>query len=195
MKKILLIIAGIILFLFISVNVTSALSPKLAEAILGLPFGDQILLIAQKVDEQEAKLDEQTSRVNELEQQLEAEKAKNATLEAELTQTKESNEMKFNQQQACIKASELSQIPTNIKLRTAGESGGNGCGPSNTKFIPSSTEGALNYLQGWMQHYKDTGSQTWQHSPDVCLYDAQNALPILEQRFADYQKQKDLCGN
>ena len=105
------------------------------------------------------------------------------------------NEAALSKQQACTKANELSQIPAGIVLRTAGESGGNGCGPSNTGFIPSSTQDALAYIQGFLKHYKDTGMESWQHNPDVCLYDAQNALPTLETRFADYQKYKKLCGS
>lgn len=105
------------------------------------------------------------------------------------------NEVALSKQQACTKANEFSQIPAGIVLRTAGESGGNGCGPSNTGFIPSSTQDALTYIQGFLKHYKDTGTESWQHNPDVCLYDAKNALPTLEIRFTDYQKYKQLCGS
>lgn len=202
MKKNLLIIGGTILTFFVLVNIAAATSSKIADAILGLPYGDQILLVAQRVDENTAKIDENTSKTQQLEQdlnaakqQLEEEKAKNATLETKLVQTNESNQIKFDKQQACAKANELSQIPEGIFLRTDGESGGNGCGPSRVGFLSSSTKEVLDYLHGLIKHYQDTGLWIWQHSPEVCKYDTEKAIPILEKRVSDYQNYKTQCGS
>lgn len=93
MNKLLISVVGIILFLFISVNIISALSPSITEAIQGLPFGDQLTLLAQRVDENTAKIDENTTKTQQLEQdlnttnqELEAEKAKNISNQAQVAQ-------------------------------------------------------------------------------------------------------------
>lgn len=105
-----------------------------------------------------------------------------------LKQASEKNE-------ACTKANELSQIPGDISLRADGESGGNGCSSSRVGYLPSSTQGVLDYLHGLILHFQEKNSWTWLHSPEVCKYDTEKAIPILEQRLTEYQKQKALCGN
>lgn len=105
-----------------------------------------------------------------------------------LKQTSEKNE-------ACTKANELSQIPGDISLRADGESGGNGCSSSRVGYLPSSTQSVLDYLRGLIVHYQEKNSWTWLHSPEVCKYDTEKAIPVLEQRFTDYQKYKNLCEN
>lgn len=106
--------------------------------------------------------------------------------QAKLEEQLSESQKELEKQQACDKANELSQIPGDMVFRASD------CINTYGK-IPSSTQGALEYLRGFLDNYNRTGSPYWQHNPDVCLKDAQDYLPVLEKRYEEYQKYRNLC--
>jgi|GEM_PF-5926798 len=122
--------------------------------------------------------------ISDLEKQIQ----KNKTEQEKATSE---SQAELSKQQACTKANELSQIPTDMTFRTTGSA--DSCGISNFSHIPSSTQGALEYLNGYLQNYRETKSIYWHHNPDVCLQDAGSHQPVLEARYEEYLKYKKLC--
>lgn len=103
MKKILLIIGGTVLTFFVLVNVASALSTTIEDAIRGLPLGDQVLLIAKKTDELDTKNKELEKELQKTKQELENTKNQLATTEAKLDSQNESLSALKAQNQATTK--------------------------------------------------------------------------------------------
>lgn len=144
-------------------------------------------LLAKVVD-----LEDKIAKKNETIQSL---RSQLVALESEVTRGQtalegklESSKKELEKQDACNKANELSQIPSDMVFRATG---------CNVAYrydrIPSSTQGALEYVRGFLDNYQKTGSPYWTHNPDVCVDDAQSHLPILEDRHENYLEYKEIC--
>lgn len=198
MKRYLLIGAGIIVLLFVSANITSALSPSLAEAIQGLPFGDQLSLMAQKVDDNTAKIDSNTSKTQQLEQeltttkqQLEAEKAKNTSNETQIQQTAIKVE-ETKKENTCTKSDQLAQgLPTGMPVTYA-------YNPSNNSI--------KDYLDFYKQQAQETYDKNlpadtkfgnWKNSDgtEATVAEIKGAITFLENKYNEYLSLKSQCGS
>lgn len=166
----------------------SQVASQSAELTLMKEIVNNLSQKTSNLNETISNLSQETSRSKEdaekLDKELQDSKAK---LEKEAAENRE----KLEKQEACNKANELSQIPGDMVFRNSGSQ--EGCGPSNFSHIPSSTEGALEYIQGFLQNYRNTGSYYWRHNPDICLQDAGNNHPILEERYNKYLYYKKIC--
>ena len=194
MKKILLAAAGVIFFLFVSVNVASALSPSIAEAIQGLPFGDQLSLLAQKVDEQEGKIEQQDNQIQDLQQELEAEKTKNATLEGQIVSTNQKIE-ETKQKVDCSKVEELANgLPSGMPA----------------KYIHSPVGGKDAPIENFIEYYKQWSDEiiargpsdadragNWE-KPDgsgATVAEMKTAVSYLQNKYNEYLALKQTCGH
>lgn len=100
---------------------------------------------------------------------------------------------KLSKQESCNKMNEYSQLSSDLKFRTHGESGGNNCSTAYASHISSNTENAYDYIDEWYKNYKSTGSEILRHSPDVCLYDVERLMSKLKERRDKYREYKSKC--
>lgn len=107
----------------------------------------------------------------------------------------EKGEQQSVAQDNCIKMNGLKMLRSDIVIRTSGESGGNGCGPSEaTNSITREIEQTYNYVKGWRENYENTGMEVWKHSPDVCKYDVERYWGEIEKQYNEYMRYKSLCN-
>lgn len=114
---------------------------------------------------------------------------------ANLQQSVDSQKQDTATQNNCIKMNELRQLDSSIVLRTAGESGGNGCGPTEaTKMITREIEQTYTYVKGYKENYAKTGMTTWRHNPDLCLYDVNKYWDSIQAQYNEYNRYRGLCS-
>lgn len=95
--------------------------------------------------------------------------------------------------QVCQKADELSRLPSDIVIRQGG-GGDNGCNSISASWVPNTTKGTLDYINGFLDNYRKTGSPYWKHNSDVCINDAEKYQSILQSRYNEYLKIQSQCN-
>lgn len=151
--------------------------------------------LVAKIKDLEAELTSKNEAISSLNSNLRQLGESGSALEGELKEGQakleeqlSKNQKELERQQACNKANELSQIPADMVFRSTG------CDVAyRYDRIPSSTQGVFEYVRGFLDNYRKTGSSYWQHNPDICVEDAQKYLPVLENRYEEYQKYKGAC--
>ena len=94
-----------------------------------------------------------------------------------------------SKEQACRKAQELKRAPQETKIAEYNSVNQ----PVMASWAPDDTDLLLNYLNGYMENYRNTGKHAYTHIPDYIPDTAQQYIPILEARWAEYLIQQEIC--
>ena len=157
---------------------------------------EELKNITSKIEGIQKQISDYQSQVEGYKKQLASKDAEISSLKKDLS-SKESNLDKLgsslSKQESCNKMNEYSQLSSELKFRTNGESGGNGCSTAYTSNISSNTENAFEYIDAYYENYKNTGSVQYKFSPDVCLYDVERLFSKLKDRRDKYREYKKKC--
>lgn len=94
---------------------------------------------------------------------------------------------------------EYSKLSSDLKFRYGGAVEGEDtlgrCTLTISSQVGSNTENAHEYVSGWYENYKNTGSIYYKHNPDICLDDVEKSLSKLKERRDKYREYKKKCGS
>lgn len=156
--------------------------------------------VNNKLEILQKQFEEYKSQTDEYKKQITSKESEISTLKKEIS-SKTTNLEKLNssltKQEACNKMNEYSQLSSELKFRYGGagegEGAGNGCFVSVSTQVSQNTENAYEYVSGWYDNYKKTGSFYFKSNPDLCLYDVEKLFSKLKDRRDKYREYKEKC--
>lgn len=175
----------IIVLIFLSVNSVVALFNTTREGVRRLPFYRTIFFLAERVESLENRVESLEGTLENQKQVIEGTLEKGVTLEEEL----EGQKQTVAKQEACRKVNELNTAPAETKVYSYYEGQ-----PRYASWAPDTTKELLDYMKAYWEHYQATGDYYYQHNPDYFPEMVEKHLPVLELRYQEYLKYKELCG-
>jgi len=163
---------------------------------------EELQNLTKKFEEVQKQTNDLQIQIIDFKKQISSKDSEISSLKKEIS-SKESNLDKLSssltKQEACNKMNEYSQLSSELQFRYGGAGEGEDawrrCTSTISSQVGSNTENAYEYVSGWYENYKNTGSIYYKHNPDLCLDDVEKSLSKLKDRRDKYRDYKKKCEN